>query len=263
MAWHTGAGEQVEETVQEYPGVPQQQVATWPENELELALAASVGDPGATPRLMEVLSRSHVWVPMPAGPSRDGVTLDLPTTELAGQPFVPVFSSEAQLRAVAGPEMPYAIAPVHELARGLPQGVGLAVNPEGAVGLPVPAAGVPDLCGDPTEEGVRATAWEPEAHEEPYDFLAAAVGELAVLPVVLTARRAYVQVEGDAPKLFVGVQLARYDVTDHEDVGLALGRALGAVPLPFEVSLVLLDAVAQDPTAQWMLQTVAPFYSRS
>ncbi|WP_243639902.1 enhanced serine sensitivity protein SseB C-terminal domain-containing protein [Streptacidiphilus pinicola] len=234
----------------------------WPENELELALAASVGDPGATPRLMEVLGRSHVWVPMPGGPTRDGVTLDLPTTELAGQPFVPVFSSETQLRAVAGPEMSYAVAPVKELARGLPQGVGIAVNPEGAVGLPVPAAGVPDLCGDPAEEGVRTTAWEPEPHEEPYEYLAAAAGELAALPVVLTARRALVQVEGDPVKLFVGVQLARYEPEDHEAVGLALGRALGAVPLPCEVSLVLLDAVAEDPTVRWMLTTVAPFFAR-
>src|SRR5579859_4591232 len=154
--WRTGGGE----SMQEYGGLPQQggqglQPGVWPENELELALAASVGDPGATPRVMEVLGRSHVWVPMPGGPTRDGVTLDLPTTELAGQPFVPVFSSETQLRAVAGPEMSYAVAPVKELARGLPQGVGIAVNPEGAVGLPVPAAGVPDLCGDPAEEGVR------------------------------------------------------------------------------------------------------------
>lgn len=234
----------------------------WPENELEHALAVSVGDPGATPRVMEVLGRSHVWVPMPAGPTRDGVTLDLPTTELAGLTFVPVFSSETQLRAVAGPEMPYAIAPVKELARGLPQGVGIAVNPEGAVGLPVPAEGVPDLCGDPSEEGVRTTAWEPEPHEDPYEYLAAAAGELAALPVVLTARRAYVQVEGDPAKLFVGVQLARYEPEDQQAVGLALGRALGVVPLPFEVSLVLLDAVAEDPTARWMLNTVAPFFAR-
>ncbi|WP_042385100.1 enhanced serine sensitivity protein SseB C-terminal domain-containing protein [Streptacidiphilus melanogenes] len=252
----------------EYGGVPHQglqaglQAGVWPENELELALAASVGNPGATPRVMEVLSRSHVWVPMPAGPTRDGVTLDLPTTELAGQPFVPVFSSETQLRAVAGPEMSYAIAPVKELARGLPQGVGIAVNPEGAVGLPVPAAGVPDLCGDPAEEGVRMTAWEPEPHEEPYDYLAAAAGELAALPVVLTARRAFVQVEDDQAKLFVGVQLARYEPEDHQAVGLALGRALGAVPLPCEVSLVLLDAVTEDPAARWMLSTVAPFFAR-
>ncbi|MEY9847026.1 hypothetical protein ABH940_004113 [Streptacidiphilus sp. BW17] len=257
--------------MEQYAGIPQQgvqhgvqhgvQPGSWPENELEQVLAASVGDPGATPRVMEVLGRSQVWVPLPAGPTRDGTTLDMPTTELAGQPFVPVFSSESQLRAVAGDAMSYAIAPVRELARGLPQGVGIAVNPEGAVGLPVPAAGVPDLCGG-GDEGVRATAWEPEAHEEPYDFLAAAASELAVLPVVLTARRALVQVEGDAPKLFVGVQLARYEPGDHEAVGLALGRALGVAPLGYEVSLILLDVVAEDPTVQWMLSTVAPFYAQ-
>src|SRR4051812_19556381 len=50
----------------------------WPANELEEVLAASLGNPSATPRLMEVLSRSHVWVPLPNGGSPESTDLDLP-----------------------------------------------------------------------------------------------------------------------------------------------------------------------------------------
>jgi hypothetical protein len=33
------------------------------------------------------------------------------------------------------------------------------------------------------------------------------------------------------------------------------------VPLPWQVHLILLD-VAQDPVADWMLESVRPFFSR-
>ena len=42
----------------------------------------------------------------------------------------------------------------------------------------------------------------------------------------------------------------------------ALGRALGRVPVPWPVNLVLLD-VAQDPVGDWMLERVRPFYQRA
>ncbi|QMU72424.1 enhanced serine sensitivity protein SseB C-terminal domain-containing protein [Streptacidiphilus sp. P02-A3a] len=252
----------------QHPGIPAQNATGgWPANELEQVLTAALGDPGATPRVVEVLRRSHVWLPLPGGPTRDGATLDLPTTELAGQPFVPVFSSEEQFRLIAG-NLPFAVAPVHELAEGMPLGVGIVINPEGAVGIPIPAAGVPELRGtDPSGGGNRAPGGSrlglrvPGAHEDPVEFLVAAIGELAVTPVVLTARRALVQVESDQEKLFVGVELARAEPEDQQAATLALGRALGAVPLPWEVGIVLLD-LADDPLVDWMRTCVQPFFAR-
>ena len=62
-------------------GIPQ---LAWPANELEQVLSASVGHPGAGGRIVEVLGRSRLWVPLPegggpesAGPGARG--LDLPT----------------------------------------------------------------------------------------------------------------------------------------------------------------------------------------
>ncbi|WP_329136906.1 enhanced serine sensitivity protein SseB [Streptomyces sp. NBC_01476] len=238
----------------------------WPANELEEVLTASLGNPAATPRLLEVLSRSRVWVPLPNGGHPRLPGFDLPTMELEGAPYVPVFSSEQQFRQAAD-GMSCTIAPVHEFARGLPPLVGIAVNPGGAVGVPLPPAAVADLCraepggyGEP-RSGARVRLWEPEPADEPVDFLAAAAAEFAVTPVVLTARRALASVEEAPPELFVGVELDRWQEEDRALAMDAIGRALGAVPLPWQAHLILLD-VAQDPVSDWMLERLPPFFAR-
>lgn len=79
--------------------------------------------------------------------------------------------------------------------------------------------------------------------------------------MVLSARRAVASVEGAPPQLFVGVELDRWQDEDRAAAMDALGRALGAVPLPLPVQLVLLD-IAQDPVGDWMLERVRPFFGR-
>lgn len=236
----------------------------WPANELEEVLSAAMGDPGATARVLEVLGRSQVWVPLPAGGGPDSRDLDLATVELDGVVYVPVFSSEQQfLQAANG--LSFAVAPVREFARGLPPKVGIVLNPGGAVGIPLPPAAVMELCrtdrapGSPS--GARVRLWEPGWDEEPVEFLAVAAGEFAVTPVVLSARRALASVEGDPPALFVGVELDRWQEEDRTAAMTALGRSLGAVPVPWPVNLVLLD-IAQDPVGDWMLEHVRPFFTR-
>ncbi|MCG6498569.1 enhanced serine sensitivity protein SseB [Kitasatospora sp. A2-31] len=241
----------------------------WPANELEQVLTAALGDPGATPRVIEVLARSQVWVPLPAGADPQGRALDLPTIELAGDPYVPVFSSQEVFLQQA-PGMAFAIAPVWEFARGLPLGVGIAVNPEAAVGIPVPPQGVAELRRGPRDDrweapdaptGGRVALREPVPGEDPEAFLAACRSELSALPGVLTARRALASVEGEPTVMFVGVQLDPAAPADPAVVNGALGRALGTAPLPGGVHLVLLD-LAEDPVVEWLLNRVQPFYTR-
>ncbi len=239
------------------PGLPHGD--GWPANELEEVLGAALGDPNATPRVIEVLGRSQLWVPLPAGGGPDSRDLDIPAIELDGAAYVPVFSSEAQLLRAA-PGMPFAVAPAREFARGLPPRAGLAVNPGGAVGIPLPAAAVAELCRTGAAGG-RVRLWEPAPDDEPVDFLAAAAGEFAVTPVVLTARRALGSVEGEPPVLFVGVELDRWQEEDRAAAMNALGRALGAQPVPWPVNLLLLD-IAQDPVGDWMLERMRPFFTR-
>ncbi|GAA4899603.1 enhanced serine sensitivity protein SseB [Streptomyces coeruleoprunus] len=240
---------------------------TWPANELEEVLSAALGNPAAGGRIVEVLGRSPVWVPLPNGGGPDSPDLDLPTLEVDGLPYVPVYSSEAQFRSCVGDHMPYTVAPAVEFARGLPPQLGIAVNPGGAVGAPLPPPAVAQLCRagrtplDGPASGARVRLFEPDWQDDPVDFLAAAGAEFEAAGLVLTARRALASVEGEPPTLFIGVQLSSWEGPDRTVPMDALGRALGRVPVPWPVNLVLLD-VAQDPVGDWMLDRLRPFYQR-
>ena len=105
---------------------------------------------------------------------------------------MPVFSSEQQFLQVVGAHMSFTVAPAREFARGLPPQVGIAVNPDGAVGVPLPPEAVAELCRDDTARagapgvasGARVRLFEPDWQDEPVDFLAAAAGEFALVPQV-------------------------------------------------------------------------------
>ncbi|KOG34720.1 enhanced serine sensitivity protein SseB [Streptomyces resistomycificus] len=239
----------------------------WPGNELEEVLSASLGIPGAGGRIVEVLGRSFVWVPLPGGGGPHSGPLDLPSLEIDGQAYVPVFSSEEQFRQVVGPHMSYTIAPAVEFARGLPPQVGIVVNPDGTVGVPLPPPAVAELCragrtplGGPAAGG-RVKLYEPDWQDDPVDLLAAASAEFAATGVIRTARRCLAVIETAAPVMFVGVELSHWDALDLRTAPMdALARALGRAPAPWPVNLVLLD-VADDPVGHWMREQVRPFYT--
>ncbi|MEU2545088.1 enhanced serine sensitivity protein SseB [Streptomyces roseolus] len=241
---------------------------TWPGNELEEALAAALGEPAAGGRLIEVLGRSQVWVPLPNGGGPDSPDLDLPTMEIGGGAFVPVFSSQEQFLACVGTHMSFTVAPARDFARGLPPQLGIAVNPGGTVGVPLPPPAVAELCRvgrtalDGPASGGRVRLFEPDWQDDPVDFLAAASAEFEATGVVATARRTLASVEGTEPALFIGVQLLGWDGVDRNAPLDALGRALGRVEVAWPVNLILLD-MAADPVGDWMLERVRPFYQRA
>ncbi|GAQ58646.1 enhanced serine sensitivity protein SseB [Streptomyces acidiscabies] len=240
----------------------------WPGNELEEVLSASLGVPSAGGRIIEVLARSFVWIPLPNGGGPRTGPLDLPTIDVAGQVYVPVFTSEEQFRQVTGSHMAYTIAPAVEFAKGLPPQVGIALNPDGVVGVPLPPQAVADLCRADrtplhgTASGARVRLFEPNWQDDPMDFLTEASKEFEATGVVLTARRCLAAIETSDPVMFVGVELTHWDGEFGERPLDALGRALGRVPVPWGVNLILLD-VAQDPVGEWLKLNVRPFYTRA
>jgi hypothetical protein len=239
----------------------------WPGNELEEVLSVSLGMPSAGGRIVEVLGRSFVWVPLPSGGGPQSGPLDLPTLDIEGQAFVPVFSSEEQFRQVVGSHLSFTIAPAVEFARGLPPQVGIAVNPGGVVGVPLPPLAVAELCRvgrtvlDGPTSGGRVRLFEPDWQDDPVDFLAAASAEFAAIGVIATARRCLAAIETADPVMFVGVELTNWDGDLRAAPTEALARALGQFTVQWQVNLVLLD-VTQDPVADWMRQTVRPFYTQ-
>ncbi|WP_419998013.1 enhanced serine sensitivity protein SseB [Streptomyces boninensis] len=240
---------------------PEQQ---FPVNELEEVLAAAVGRPEAGARLLEVVGRSHLWVPLPEGGGPQSGTLDLPTTEIGGQAYVPVFSSKEEFLKVVGSPMSFTVAPAREFARGLPPELGIALNPGGAIGVPLPPEAVAELCREPLAGGGggRVRLSEPDWQEDPVEFLRRAGDEFHASGAVLSARRALASVEGAPPQLYVGVQLTEASDQAQQAAVDALGRALGAHPVPWPVQMVFLDAVA-DPVVTWMADRVRPFFARA
>ncbi|CAM5587517.1 enhanced serine sensitivity protein SseB [Streptomyces avidinii] len=233
----------------------------WPGNELEQVLGAALGQADAGGRIVEVLGRSHVWIPLPGGTG----SLNLPTMEINGAAYVPVYTSEEQFRACAGPAMDFAVAPAVDFARGLPPQLGIALNPEGAVGAPLPPPAVAELCRtgrsplDGPATGGRVRLFEPDWQQDPVDFLAAAAEEFRATGVVAAAHRCLASVEGGAPQLYVGVQLVGWEPDMRNAPMEALGRALARVPAPWPVQLILLDA-AEDPVVDFIRERVRPFY---
>ena len=156
----------------------------WPANELEEVLTAALGDPGAD---RPAPGGAGPLPAVGAAAGRRPAASTCPPWSWTAAPYVPVFSSEEQFRRCA-PGMAFGVVPAREFARGLPPLVGIAVNPGGFGGHP--AAGgrgggaVPRRCGP---GGARVRLWEPLPDDEPVDFLAAAAGEFAITPVVLSA----------------------------------------------------------------------------
>ncbi|MEU0937779.1 enhanced serine sensitivity protein SseB [Embleya sp. NPDC005971] len=233
----------------------------FPANPVESALVAAMHDPSRAEALFEALAEADVWVPLPEGGNPADSELTLPTTEIDGRPYVPVFSSEEEFRRVAGP-MACTVAPLREFARGLPPHVGIAINPGGEVGIPIPPPGVLELARLPGggPRGARVRLYEPD--EEPMEFLIAAAAEFTHAPVILSARRGLGEIESDPPCLFIGVELDRWQEEDRLIAVGALERALGRAACPWPVNVVLLD-VAQDPVGDWMLERTEPFYLRA
>ncbi|WP_017593719.1 SseB family protein [Nocardiopsis potens] len=127
------------------PGFPANPV----EQALLRVLEADREDPEDTApdaAFLEALGAGRVWVPVPEGSGRreeDGAVA-LPSLELDGAVFIPVFTSQEQYEQRSG-DIPCAVLDARDLAQVLPEGVGLAVNPGNAAGLPVPPEAVPAL----------------------------------------------------------------------------------------------------------------------
>ena len=132
-----------------------------PANHVEHALHGAARDRARMGELLDALCQGRLWLPLPddSGPVTDGHALTLPTVRYLDAEFIPAFTSAGRLNEVLGRpdlvdaegahpgqdwarslppiQVPHAVVPAAELARLIPTGLGIALNPGAAVSVPI------------------------------------------------------------------------------------------------------------------------------
>ena len=206
---------------------------------IERILASAIADPGQLPALLAELAGTRLWVPLPVRqrPFTDGTAVRLPLVGYAETDidFVPCFTSVQRLttwaddveadarsgdaadefrfagsgrqwrRAGDARVVPHVVVPAAGLARRLPAGLGLALNPDGAPGLPLYPESVSYLArlGEPG----AATIGVGHPPTEPLALLTEVRARLRRLRFVRSASRAWLSVPDRVEGLVIAVAL--------------------------------------------------------
>jgi SseB protein N-terminal domain len=291
---------------------------------IERILASALADPGLLPALLAELAGTRLWVPLPVRrrPFTDGTAIRLPLigyTE-TDTDFVPCFTSVQRLtrwaddvepdpssgadadefrggggrqwqRAGDARVVPHVVVPAAGLARRLPAGLGLALNPGDTPGLPLFPESVSYLARLDGPAAAGIAVGHPPA--EPLALLNAVSGSLRKLRFVRSASRAWLTVPGLGEGLVISVALDDpASEPAHRAVVGALLAAVASVPLhvPFPVDVAFAGEPASgepadgtgfrpaggepaddrgphggpdpDVIAEWMSRNTRPFYTR-
>jgi hypothetical protein len=255
---------------------------------IEHALDAAVKDPDRVTDLLDELSRGRIWLPLPEDrPVTDGSAVLLPTVTYLGAEFVPAFTSAGLLAAWLGhPQnpvpaqsqgekdsirrraddnpfaaMPHIVVAVADLARRLPTGVGIALNPGTKASVPIYPEGVGYLAATVVVTGgVQVRMGRPPA--DPGTLLGEVRNALESIPGVRGASRAWLSVPGQGEGLIISVTLldpaaesARQHVLSAIEQAV---RAAGDQGFPIDVTFP--GETEPDQVDEWMCAHAEPFY---
>ena len=277
----------------EQPGTPEPDLTL---AATEHALAAAAKDPDRVTDLLDELSRGRLWLPLPEDerPVTDGSAVLLPTVTYLGAEFVPAFTSAEQLAAWHGrgkpagqvsvpaqplPDdsarrasggdgpfaaMPHIVVPAAELARLLPAGMGIALNPGAGASVPIYPEGVGYLAAALVlADGARVRVGRPPA--DPVTLLTEIRAALGTIPDVQQASRAWLSVPGQGEGLVISVTL--HDPGSeaaHSRVITAIERAVGTVPEQgFPIDVTFPGEGEPDQVDEWISAHAEPFYIRA
>lgn len=272
-------------------GLPQAGVAP---AAIEHALAAAAKDPDRVTDLLDELSRGRLWLPLPdERPVIDGSAVLLPTVTYLGAEFVPAFTSAQQLAAwhgcgkpagqvsVPGPHlpsdparrkpgdgpfaaMPHIVVPAAELARLLPAGMGIALNPGAEASVPIYPEGVGYLAAAlMLADGTQVRVGRPPS--DPVTLLTEIRTALGAVADVEQASRAWLSVPGQGEGLIISVTLHDPGCESvHGQVISAIERAVCAVPEQgFPIDVTFPGEGEPDEVEEWISAQAEPFYIRA
>jgi hypothetical protein len=183
-------------------------------------------------------------------------------------------SSRQWQRAGDARVVPHVTVPAAGLARRLPAGLGLALNPNSAPGLPLYPEAVSYLARLDQQGTTTIAVGDPPT--EPVALLTEARARLRRLRFVRSASRAWLSVPDRGEGLVIAVALDDpASEPAHRAVIRALVAAVASVPLhvPYPVDVVFPgEPAAGDPAvgaepgpdiiAEWMSSNTRPFYTR-
>ncbi|HEV3379813.1 MAG TPA: enhanced serine sensitivity protein SseB C-terminal domain-containing protein [Trebonia sp.] len=256
---------------------------------VEQVLAAAVRDAERIGDLLDELARARVWVPLPGGgvPVTDGSSVALPTVMYLGEEFVPCFTSVQRLGAwpdVSGSGHygmerrhsawhpgdrrmpPHIVVPTAALARRLPQGIGIALNPGAEASVPIYPEGVAHLAAPARTADVDIPVRVGHPPDEPEALLREVRGGLHDLPMVRAASRAWLCVPGRGEGLVISVALDDpADALAQEAVAGIIERVVAAMPhqAPFPIDVTFPGESEPDLVDDWVAKNTRPFYLRT
>jgi hypothetical protein len=238
----------------------------------EHALAVAAKDPDRVTDLLDELSRGRLWLPLPDDqrPVTDGSAVLLPTVTYLGAEFVPAFTSAQELAAwhdrlqQDSPDLPHIVVQVAELARLLPAGMGIALNPGAEASVPIYPEGVGYLAAALLPaDGAQVRVGRPPA--DPVTLLTEIRTALGSIPAVQQASRAWLSVPGEGEGLVISVTL-RDPASEaaHGQVISAIEQAVGTVPdQGFPIDVTFPGEGAPDQVDEWISAHAEPFYIRA
>jgi hypothetical protein len=251
---------------------------------IEQVLTTVAKDPERVSELLDELSRARLWLPLPVQrPVVKDAAVVLPTVEYLGSEFVPAFTSARRLTRWMSPESasaglipaqytpgnedgmpPHVVVAAADLARLLPGGVGIAVNPGAEVSVPVYAEGVAHLAAAHLMSGdVPIRLSHPPA--EPKALLAHVRDGLCGLDAVRHASRAWLTVPGQGEGLVISVTLDDpASSVAHDAVVTVIERAAATVPdfAGFPIDVTFPGESEADQIDEWVAANASPFYVR-
>jgi type III secretion system (T3SS) SseB-like protein len=171
--------------------------------------------------------------------------------------------------------VPHIVVPAAAIARRLPAGLGIALNPGAESSVPVYPRGVADLAAAGARAGTarsghtRSGAGAPirvgHPPAEPVALLREVGSGLHSLPAVRDAARAWLSVPGQGEGLIISVTLDDpASEPAHQAVLYTIERAVAAVPshAPFPIDVTFPGESAPDLVDDWVASNTVPFYTR-
>jgi hypothetical protein len=167
-------------------------------------------------------------------------------------------------RAAKTRVIPHIVVPAAALARQLPAGIGLALNPGAEASVPIYPEGVTELAAASAESAADPVrVGHPPA--EPEALLREVSSGLHDLPAVRYASRAWLSVPGEGEGLIISVALDDpASEPAHEAVVGTIERAVAAVPqqAAFPIDVTFPGESEPDVVDDWVAHNTRPFYTR-